>query len=382
MPRPVSGECSTLLRRATVALYRRMMRPGKFFRITSLLAVLANAVLGHAAATEPNFREVFDLIQTNAGVTATELNRAAVTGLLNALGSKAVLITNETATPATVVTQRVSKTFVFEGEVAYLRIAAVGEGLPDQLRAAYQQLSATNKLKGVVLDLRFANGTDYGAAVATTELFPMKKPVTLNWGAHDQQLKRGNDLISQPVIVLVNSETKAAAEALAAMLRDSDTCLTLGNPTAGQALITRDFPLSNGDKLRIATAAVKMNGAEISAIHPDIDVPASVQDERAFYNGEILVVPKPSDIASTSTNTSAGTNLAMRRPRLTEAELVRAHRQGVNLDSDSLLSDLPRVNTPVVPSVADPVLSRAVDLLKGLAIVRSSQPPSAGNRQQ
>ena len=44
-------------------------------------------------------------------------------------------------------------------------------------------------------------------------------------------------------MVLVNGETTGAAEALAAALREADAGLIIGNPTAGLAMTTMDFPL-------------------------------------------------------------------------------------------------------------------------------------------
>jgi hypothetical protein len=70
------------------------------------------------------------------------------------------------------------------------------------------------------------------------------------------------------------------------------------------------------------------------------------------------------------TNSASGTNRATRHPRLNEAELVRERREGISE------ADMPalRERDPERPLVNDPALARALDLLKGLALVRQSQP--------
>lgn len=327
-----------------------------------------------ATPSVPDFKEVYDSITAHvAGLDATELNRAAVTGLLKELGPKAALVTANSESPATAVTLPVSTASLFEGDLAYLRVGRVGEGLAAALRSAYQPLAASNKLSGLVLDLRFSDGEDYPAAVTAVELFTLKKMATLDWGKGPQETKTGNELLSLPLVVLVNGATHAAAETLAALLRETGAGLLLGNATAGHALLTQDFPLSNGSLLRVATAAVKLNGVELSTVQPDITVAVSAQEEQAFLTEPFKVsagTPTPA-----LTNKPAGTNSAGRRARLTEATLVRAHKQGLNLETDETgILNEPHETKPEIPVVKDPALARALDLLRGLAIVRPAKP--------
>ena len=53
--------------------------------------------------------------------------------------------------------------------------------------------------------------------------------------------------------MLVNGETRGAAEALAAALHQAGAGLIIGSPTAGAATSFKEFPLSNGERLRVAT---------------------------------------------------------------------------------------------------------------------------------
>ena len=351
-----------------------MIRLGKLSPITFLTLLLAVAPTARAATNAtPDFKEVYESLRAHlAGVDEAELNRAAVAGLLKELGPKAALTSVSTATNAAA-TPRISKSSLFEGDLAYLRLARVDDGLAAALRDAYQSLAASNKLAGVVLDLRFADGADYAASVAAAELFSSKKTATLDWGQGVRETKAGNEVVSAPLVILVNGQTRAAAETLAALLHETGAGLLLGNPTAGHALLTQDFPLSHGATLRVATASVKLNGAELSPVQPDIAVTVSAEDEQRKFAEASLV--SSSTNPPTLAGKPAGTNAPNHRVRLTEATLVRAHKQGLNLGEDEAgFVSQAHENKLETPVVKDPALARALDLLRGLAIVRPARP--------
>ena len=71
----------------------------------------------------------------------------------------------------------------------------------------------------------------------------------MNWGNGMVRSKEKSDAIALPVAVLVNRQTAGAAEALAAVLRETGAGLILGGKTAGQAMVAQEFPLKNGDRL-------------------------------------------------------------------------------------------------------------------------------------
>ncbi len=316
-----------------------------------------------------DFQEVYDLIRQHAvGMSESELNRAAVKGLVSALGPKVSLVTKESGTNAEAETKLLTQATMFDGNIAYLRITRVDDGLAKAVSAAYQQLNATNKVSGIVLDVRYADGMDYKAATATADLFVGKNEPLLNWGEGVVSSQEKTNALTMPVGVLVNHETAGASEALAAILRETGSGLILGSPTAGQAMIMQDYPLKNGEHLRIASAPVTLgDGSALSAqgIKPDIDVTVSEESERAFYADAFLVVSNR--VASLSaTNQVNGTNPP--RVRFNEAELVREHKAGENIDEETAK----RPPEPQAPVVSDPALARALDLLKGLAVVRQN----------
>ena len=341
-----------------------------------LLNAFSSSFLANAKDEAPEFKEVFDLVKSHvSGLSDDDLNQAAVQGLLSALGPKVWLVTNGPSGQTAGESALISSS-VFESDIAYLRVALVNDQLPKAIQAACKGLVATNKLKGLILDLRFATGDDYAAAAASADLFLKKERPLLNWGNGVVNSHEKDDAITLPLAILVNRQTAAAAEALAGALRESSAGLVLGSPTAGQAMIAQEFPLKNGQRLRIATAPVQLgDGSTLSAagLKPDISVEVTSAAERAYYADSFVVLPKSDLVASanlTLTNTITATNRPARRPRLNEAELVRERRDGATRDLEATNARETELERKIVH---DPVLARAIDLLKGLAVVRQSR---------
>jgi hypothetical protein len=345
--------------------------------LAGLMVLLAGLSPLRAAADgeTPGFSEVYEAIRAHlAGESDADLNRAAVQGLVSALAPRVLLLTNRNEGPEGAAGAGVvSKSSLFDDAIAYVRVERVGDGLAEAVRRAFDQLARSNSIKGLVLDLRYAGGNDYAAAAAVADLFVKKECPLLNWGAGMAQSKPKGDAIRAPIAALVNRQTAGAAEALAALVRQTGAGLVLGGKTAGQAMMAHEYPLKNGDRLRIATAPIQLgDGSTMSeGLQPDIAVEVSPQDERAYYADAYKGGPisRAAGAGFGPASMAAGTNSA-RRPRFNEAELVREHREDLNGDSEM---GPPRPREPEKPLVHDPVLARALDLLKGLALVRQAR---------
>jgi Peptidase family S41 len=323
----------------------------------------------------PHFQEVFRLLRANLPNTSEEdLNRAAVQGLLSQFYPRVILATNGAAAA---LTERalLDKTTVYDQSYGYLRVAKVGTGLADQIKSACEKLDATNRLKGVVLDLRFAAGQDYAAAANAADRFLTKEQPLLDWEEGSARSTAKTNAIRVPVVVLMNRETTGAAEALAAALRETDAAVLIGSRTAGQAEVYKEFELSNGQRLRIATGQVSVGkGKALSTgVEPDIEVAVSAEDEKAYFTNAFKVLAGPTArLRATNTVTQAGPTNRTSRRRLNEAELVRMQREGLSLDEQDAASPKPPEGDSAESLVRDPALARALDLLKGIAIVERS----------
>jgi hypothetical protein len=327
------------------------------------------------ADSPPKFSEIYQVLATNlAGVTPDEMDRAAVQGLLDQLAPRVTLVTAAAeGQPASSRLAPLAQTRIFDDGFAYFRIASVNSKLPEAFHDAYRAITATNsgKIRGIVLDLRFADGADYEAAAKTADYFINSDQPLIDWRQGSARGTKKTDAILVPVAILVNSQTAAGAEALAAALRESGVGLIFGGTTAGKASIFKEFPLSNGDKLRVAVSGIIVGDGKAltNGIAPDIAVDSNLQDEKAYLQDPYKDL-HPSEIAETDTASRAP---AEPRPRFNEAELVREHKAGAQTFdvSDEIR---PVLAEPAPPVVSDPTLARALDLLKSLAVVEPNRP--------
>jgi hypothetical protein len=346
------------------------------------LLLLANPGRADVTNTPPDFNEVYDLIRSHlAGQSADELNQAAVQGLLDQLHSKVSIVPGKSDVSAGVSAQDspLLQSGLYDGPVACLRVGRVANGLAGKVASAYKGLSDSNQLKGIIVDLRFAGGHDYDAAVATANLFISHDMPLLDWGNGPVRSKANKDAITLPLVVLVNRQTADAAEALAAVLREGAQAVVLGSTTAGEATIGRNYPLKNGQYLRIATAAVKLgNGDALSAsgVKPDIQIPVKPDDEKAYYADPFKALSPSGSLAGPGA--AQPTNFVS-HPRLTEADLIRERKErpGMELEygEPAPVEGDGAANATDKPTVRDPVLARALDLVKGISAIRQPRAP-------
>lgn len=320
-----------------------------------------------AAPAPPQFREVFEIVRTNlGGMSPAEVERATLKALLTQLDGQ-VVIEDQPATAATgPAGPVVSKSAVFDDAYGYVRVSHVGPKLGEALAAEFSKLGGAAKLKGLALDLRFAAGADQRAAARAADRFLAAEQALLTVDGEALRSTAKTNAIQLPTAILVNRHTGGAAEVLAALLRQHHVGLLIGAATTGGARQFKDFTLSTGQRLRIATGETRLGDGQAvpaAGLRPDIAVVVTPEEERSFF-AEPYKTVAPVAAAPAAKKTSESSF------RLNEAELVRRMKAGQELDSD------PVVSTPVStkPLVRDPALARALDLLKGLAVVRAAKP--------
>ena len=239
---------------------------------------------------------------------------------------------------------------------------------------------------GFGLDLRFADGTNYAAAATLAgrflredkELFAIKtadKPaVPFRADVASKPATAGAKLADAPLMILVNAQTRGAAEVLAGALRAQDRGILIGASTAGGALGWEDFPLADGRVLRVATAKIELpkGGIFPGGVTPDVPVKIDTKAE------EELVLR-----AATNVTLTASLKMEQAHKMMTEADLVKYHRgeslnlpgpdtTATNKTSDANAKDNGK-NGKEPAVVRDVVLQRAVDILKGIRVLLSWQ---------
>ena len=343
-----------------------------------LRAVIAGVLLSvcglNAASTNdlPKLDDLLKLLREHGALSQAELDRAATEGVLTSLHGQVVLVTNMTQTNVSS-QAALSRSTNYDNGFAYFRVGQVKNDLSEQISKTFKQMTSGSKIKGVVLDLRYADGSDYAAAGSTANLFLSEEEPLLSWGDQIAKSTTKTNAINVPVAVLVNKQTSGAAEALAAVLRETQVALLLGSQTEGSASIFKEFELPSGQRVRIAVAQVKVGKDKVTVggegLKPDIQVDVTPDDEKVYFEDPYKNLTKA--VADSSTNTVAAASKT-NQPRLNEAELVRQHREGIALRdqvSEQPLKDI----EGNIRAINDPVLMRALDLLKGLAVVQQTR---------
>jgi hypothetical protein len=348
--------------------------------VRTCLIFLSASIAASASVTNdlPRFEELYKLLRENLGsVNASDLDQAAVKGLIHELQPHALLgaagTTSAVSTPS-----GLGKVRLYDNSFVYFDVNSITDDLGEKIMASYRDVAATNKakIKGVVLDLRFANGSDYSAAAKAADVFFNNEQPLLDWGTGSARATKKRNAITVPIAVLVNHQTSGSAEALAAVLRDTNVGLLIGSSTAGHASVYKSFPLTSGEKLQIATAQIKVADKKIlsGALKPDIAVEVPVEDEKSWIADPYKVLHKPETAKDADADSIAGegtANAPIRR-RINEAALVRQQREGADLDEPTTPSLKPKADD--TPVLADPALLRGLDLLKGLAVVQQQRP--------
>ena len=195
---------------------------------------------------------------------------------------------------------------VFEGNVVCVR----AEPLTESWLAQVREFQTTNRSTGMILDLRFANG-DTAALDAAVKDFSTKKI---------------------PLMILVNGQTRGAAAELASRLRAAKVGMVIGGTNSSADLV------------------------------PDIAVAVGADEEKIYFANPFAVT-----MTNNPTALSAKNDLRAFVDHMTEAELVRRKIKDGEDESEDLATPRPG---PAQPVVRDPVLARALDLLKALAVLK------------
>jgi hypothetical protein len=318
-----------------------------------------------AQAANPSYPEVRELLLKHLdGVTETAVDDAAVAGLLNRFAGQATLLTNGAGRTETESTNlpAIAAASVFDDGYGYVRLGRLTEDATGQFKEKLAGLVASNQLKGLLLDLRFASGSDPAAAAGIAGLLVGSGKPLMEWKGQKFTAPAAAPAVNLPLAILVNRQTRGAPEVLAAILQEQKLAAVIGSATRGETAEYQDFKLAGGHSLRLATVAIRLGAGQpipAGGIRPDILITVPEREERAYLQN-------PFQAGGDDGLENAA------RPRLTEADLVRRKREESNPDGPAKPHTAPRW-PPAKPLVHDPALARGLDLLKGLNLMKIRQ---------
>lgn len=160
--------------------------------------------------------------------------------------------------------------------VGYVKFDRFARGAAAELREAVQTLRKTERLRGLVLDLRDNPGGLLDEAVETAELFVPQGSVivsTRGRNLRDERVYRSANPPAAPdlpLVLLVGNITASAAEIVSGALQDLDRAVVLGMPTFGKGLVQVVKPLPYNTSLKMTTSKYYTpSGRSIQAISYD-----------------------------------------------------------------------------------------------------------------
>ena len=246
-----------------------------------------------------------------------------------------------------------------DDNVGYIRINSFSEKTTDELKKA---LKAINKDLGgepigYVIDVRNNPGGLLDQAISVADLFLDGGEIVSTRSRHLEDTTRFNatkgDITGGlPLVVLINEGSASASEIVAGALQDHRRAVIVGTKSFGKGSVQSVIPIINHGAIRITTARYYTpSGVSIQAegIEPDIEIRPAKIEEEAKAEGGISESELPKALASEAKKQSKEKNKA------------KGKDKDKSFDKKTSESD-------------DYQLGRAIDILKGIAVYRQTEP--------
>ena len=223
---------------------------------------------------------VLSCLETNGLLVDRALAvRSGIEAILKSIDPGAFLGINGDASGVNAgITQAVQAVEYWPEDIAYVKIGGLIKGSGEEIMPRLQSL--THK-SGIIVDLRGATGDDLGSVSCLAGLaHPNQAPLYILMDNQGRSLSTNvvgsGATLNVPLMVLIDSGTRSAAEALVAVLRGRPGIMLIGTATHGDARFRDPVTLPDGQVITLATRRlVPMNGGsyEGCGVSPDVLVP-------------------------------------------------------------------------------------------------------------
>lgn len=240
------------------------------------------------------------------------------------------------------------KSRMLEKGYGYVRISSFQSGTGDGLKEALAALKKENggALKGLVLDLRNNPGGVLNAAVEVSDAFIKSGLIVYTEGRIANSEMRFNaaseDLLDgAPIVVLINGGSASASEIVAGALQDQKRAVIMGEKSFGKGSVQTILPTSNGAAVKLTTARYYTpSGRSIQAEGIEPDIPLARVKLEALDKTDFTPI-KEADLSH----------------HLKNGKGAADKKDEVDKDKEK-------------PDVEDYALHEALNLLKGISIIK------------
>lgn len=152
--------------------------------------------------------------------------------------------------------------------IGYIRLTAFSRDTAAELQRVLTQLQS-EKLRGLILDLRFNPGGLLSAAIEISDLFIAEGRIVSTKGRNSPErvwdARKEGTFENFPMVVLVNRYSASASEIVAACLQDHKRAVIIGERTWGKGSVQNVIELEDRQSaLKLTTAAYRRpNGKNI-----------------------------------------------------------------------------------------------------------------------
>lgn len=147
------------------------------------------------------------------------------------------------------------KSEVLQNNIGYIKISSFDDDCAKEFKQTYNELNKSNKLKGLIIDLRNNGGGIVDEALDMADLILDKDKIELisinKKGEEKIEKSKSNPVINIPIVVLVNGNTASASEIFAAALKENDKATIVGEKTYGKGVIQELISLRDGSGIKV-----------------------------------------------------------------------------------------------------------------------------------
>ena len=169
----------------------------------------------------------------------------------------------------------------------WIRLSRFSDNTLKELQESLEDAKARGEVKGIVLDLRNNPGGLLDQAHKVADMF-LKSGVIVSIKGRESIDTREykatgrSDVITAPMVVLINAGSASASEIVAGALQDHKRALIMGERSFGKGSVQNVIPLPDNSALKLTVALYYTpNGRSIQAegIEPDMLVPFEMPRE-------------------------------------------------------------------------------------------------------
>lgn len=147
------------------------------------------------------------------------------------------------------------KSEILQNNIGYIKVSSFDDDCAKEFKQTYNELNKSNKLKGLIIDLRNNGGGIVDEALDMADLILDKDKIEListnKNGEEEIKKSKSNPVINVPIVVLVNGNTASASEIFAAALKENDKATIVGEKTYGKGVIQELISLRDGSGIKV-----------------------------------------------------------------------------------------------------------------------------------